>query len=82
MGAGLQISAGNWCSAVWVRGGRRFYGVLVAFRERLIAHDLDRRLLDRTVALPGRAGALGGQHLRAALDRRRCSGRDGTAMRR
>ena len=26
-------------------------GVLVKFRERLIAHDLDRKLLDRTVAL-------------------------------
>jgi hypothetical protein len=43
-------------------------GVLVAFRERLIAHDLDRRLVDRTVALAKTRGGFGWQALRAALD--------------
>lgn len=43
-------------------------GVLVTFRERLIAHDLDRRLVDRTVALAKQRGGFGWQALRAALD--------------
>lgn len=43
-------------------------GTLVAFRERLIAHDLDKALLDRTVALAKTRGGFGWQHLRAALD--------------
>jgi hypothetical protein len=43
-------------------------GVLVRFRERLIAHDLDRRLIDRTVALAQTRGGFGWQALRAALD--------------
>lgn len=43
-------------------------GTLVAFRERLIAHDLDKALLDKTVALAKARGGFGWQHLRAALD--------------
>src|SRR5215203_721792 len=43
-------------------------GVLVAFRERLIAHDLDKRLIDRTVTLAQQRGGFGWQRLRAALD--------------
>lgn len=43
-------------------------GVVVAFRERLIAHDLDKRLIDRTVALAQQRGGFGWQRLRAALD--------------
>jgi Transposase DDE domain/Transposase domain (DUF772) len=43
-------------------------GVLVAFRERLIAHDLDKRLVDRTVVLAQPRGGFGWQRLRAALD--------------
>jgi len=43
-------------------------GALVAFRERLIAHDLDKVLLDRTVGLAKTRGGFGWQHLRAALD--------------
>jgi IS5 family transposase len=43
-------------------------GALVAFRDRLIAHDLDKRLLDKTVALAKARGGFGWQHLRAALD--------------
>ena len=42
---------------------------LVAFRARLIAHDLDRRLVERTVALYGQlTGRVAGGKLRAALD--------------
>jgi hypothetical protein len=43
-------------------------GALVAFRERLIAHDLDKALLDKTVGLAKTRGGFGWQHLRAALD--------------
>lgn len=43
-------------------------GVLVTFRERMIAHDLDRTLLARTIALAKRTGKFGWQHLQAALD--------------
>src|SRR6266545_7988170 len=43
-------------------------GVLVKFRERMIAHDLDRKLLDRTVTLAKQTGRFGWQALRAALD--------------
>jgi hypothetical protein len=44
-------------------------GTLVAFRARLVAHDLDRRLVERTVALYGQAtGRVAAGRLRAALD--------------
>ena len=43
-------------------------GVLVDFRERMVAHDLDRKLLDRTVELAKRTGKFGWQHLKVALD--------------
>lgn len=43
-------------------------GTLVAFRARLIAHNLDRRLVERTVALAARTGGFGPRALRAALD--------------
>ncbi len=43
-------------------------GVLVKFRARMIAHDLDRKLLERTVALARRTGRFGWQKLQAALD--------------
>jgi hypothetical protein len=43
-------------------------GVLSQFRERMIAHDLDKQLLDRTVELAKRTGKFGWQHLKAALD--------------
>jgi hypothetical protein len=42
---------------------------LVSFRARLIEHDLDRRLVERTVALYGQlTGRVAGGKLRAALD--------------
>jgi hypothetical protein len=43
-------------------------GALVAFRERLMAHELDRRLVSRTVELAKSTGKFGWQPLRAALD--------------
>ena len=43
-------------------------GTLVAFRQRLIAQQLDRRLLERTVEIAATCGAFGSRQLRAALD--------------
>lgn len=43
-------------------------GVLVSFRERMVEHDLDQKLLDRTVALAKETGLFGWQHLKAMLD--------------
>jgi hypothetical protein len=43
-------------------------GTLVTFRTRLVAHQLDRRLLERTVELAATTGAFGARQLRAALD--------------
>ena len=43
-------------------------GTLVTFRTRLLAHQLDRRLLERTVELAATTGAFGARQLRAALD--------------
>jgi Transposase DDE domain/Transposase domain (DUF772) len=43
-------------------------GTLVGFRKRLIETDLDRRLVERTVALAARTGGFGPRALRAALD--------------
>ena len=43
-------------------------GSLPRFRERLIEHDLDQRLLDRTVELAKKTGGFGWQKLKAALD--------------
>jgi Transposase domain (DUF772)/Transposase DDE domain len=41
---------------------------LVRCRAALIAHGLDRRLIERTVELAAREGRFGPRHLRAALD--------------
>ena len=43
-------------------------GTLYNFRMRLIAHDLDKRLLERTVALAEKTGGFGARQLRAVLD--------------
>jgi hypothetical protein len=43
-------------------------GTLVAFRARLIAHELDRRLVEWTVALAAQSGEMGSRQLRGALD--------------
>lgn len=43
-------------------------GVLSQFRARMIEHDLDKKLLARTVEIARRTGKFGWQHLKAALD--------------
>ena len=43
-------------------------GVLVDFRRRLIEHDMDQRLLERTVELAKETGDFGYKQLRVALD--------------
>ena len=43
-------------------------GTLVRFRAARIAHDLDRRLIERTVELARQHGGFGARQLRAALD--------------
>ena len=43
-------------------------GTLQAFRQRLIATQMDRRLLERTVEVAAATGAFGSRQLRAALD--------------
>ena len=43
-------------------------GSLVRFRAKLIAHDLDKRLVDRTVELAKRTKLFGWKQLRVALD--------------
>jgi DDE family transposase/transposase-like protein DUF772 len=43
-------------------------GTLVAFRTRLIEHQMDRRLLERTVEIAAASKAFGARNLRAALD--------------
>ena len=43
-------------------------GTLVAFRQRMIAHTWDRRLIERTVEVAATSGEFGSRPLRAALD--------------
>lgn len=43
-------------------------GTLVGFRKALIERDLDRRLVERTVAVARKRGGFGSKRLRAALD--------------
>jgi len=43
-------------------------GTFVAFRTRLIEHQMDRRLLERTVEIAAASKAFGPRNLRAALD--------------
>jgi len=47
---------------------------LIAFRQRLIASQMDRRLLERTVEVAAATKAFGSRHLRAALDSSRLWG--------
>jgi transposase len=43
-------------------------GTFVAFRARLIEHQMDRRLLERTIEMAAASQAFGPRNLRAALD--------------
>jgi transposase len=56
-------------------------GTLVTFRERLIAQDLDRRLIERTVDLAAQTKAFGSRQLRAALEAVRSGEPDGSRIR-
>ena len=49
-------------------------GSLVDFRRRLIEHDMDRRLVERTVELARKTGDFGHKQLRVALDSARLWG--------
>jgi len=55
-------------------------GPLVALRHRLSARQLDRRLLERTVASAAASGAFGSRQLRAALDGRGRAARHAASM--
>ena len=48
-------------------------GTLFNFRMRLITHNVDKTLLDRTVALAEHTGGFGARQLRAVLDSPPCS---------
>lgn len=43
-------------------------GTLVRFRTRMVAHDLDKKLVDRTVELAKKSGKFGWKKLRVAID--------------
>jgi hypothetical protein len=43
-------------------------GTLVGFRKLLIEHNLDRRLIERTVEIASKTGGFGARQLRGALD--------------
>ena len=43
-------------------------GTLVAFRQRLIEAQMDRRLIERTIEIASQSQAFGSRALRAALD--------------
>ncbi|MBO0862806.1 MAG: transposase, partial [Chloracidobacterium sp.] len=43
-------------------------GAYVTFRSRLIEHQLDRRLVERTIEIAAESKAFGARNLRAALD--------------
>lgn len=49
-------------------------GTLVRFRTRMMAHDLDKKLVDRTVELAKKKGGFGWKKLRVALDSSPLSG--------
>src|SRR5260370_14410147 len=55
----LSMDNARWQMVLGVLGEEEApfsQGVLSPFRDRLIAHEMDRRLLERTVALPQRTG--------------------------
>src|SRR5436305_11529131 len=49
-------------------------GTLVAFRQRLIEAEMDRRLIERTIEIASQSRAFGSRALRAALDSSQVSG--------
>src|SRR5713101_6880071 len=59
---------GRCCWGAWQRKAPFSQGALFNFRQRLIAHDLDRRLLERTVELARQTRGFSDKALRAAFD--------------
>ena len=67
----------RWQMALGCLGDERppfSQGALVDFRRRLIEHDMDRRLLERTVELARETGGFGHKALKVALDSAPLSG--------
>src|ERR1700737_4179008 len=76
-GVGLSMDNGRWQMVLGVLGEEEApfsQGVLSPFRDRLIAHEMDRRLLERTVELARRTGGFDPKKLpktlRLAVDSR------------
>jgi len=55
-------------------------GTLVTFRQRLIEHNLDRRLIERTVELAAETKEVGSRHPRAVLAVARCGALAGSRI--
>ena len=67
----LTVMAKRWQMVLDCLGAEQpplSQGTLYNFRMRLIAHNLDKTLLDRTVALAETTGGFGARQLRAVLD--------------
>ncbi len=63
------IGGGSWSSIVWTPiRHHSSLGTLVAFRQRLIEGQIDRRLIERTIGIASQSQAFGSRALRAALD--------------
>jgi hypothetical protein len=67
----LTVRAKRWQMGLDCGGAEQLpfsQGTLFTLRMRLMAHNLAKTLLDRTVALAEKAGGFGARQLRAALD--------------
>ena len=67
----LTVMDKRWQMVLDCRGAEQppcSQGTLFNFRRRLITHNLDKTLLDRTVALAEHTGGFGARQLRAVLD--------------
>jgi DDE family transposase len=67
----LSVMDKRWQRVLDCRGAEQppfRQGTLLNFRLRLLAPNLDKTLLERTVALAEKTGGVGARHLRAALD--------------
>ena len=59
----------HWCWIVWThKSHHSSLGTLVAFRQRLIEGQMDRRLIERTIEIANQSQGFGPRALRAALD--------------
>lgn len=59
----------HWCWIVWThKSHHSSLGTLVAFRQRLIEGQMDRRLIERTIEIASQSQGFGPRADRAALD--------------